>query len=190
MPIKDVVKKIVSNALGDVASSIFLNHAMAIIDESADTRESFMAAADRIRNRVALFIDENLAVKLFAALNAEIEKMELIPGTRRRHVRVDFRNRVNLTYAGRVYELYTTNISEEGMNVETKELFPVGSKVEISLPLKGGKSLAINGVVVNTKSCRGPQPGGMGIQFNGVNDLSLTLLKGIIRASDQGGAAN
>ncbi len=191
MPATDDIKKIVSDALGGVASSIFINHTLAIIDESADSRESFLAASERIRNRVALFIDENLAGKLFAVLNAEIGKLELTPGTRRRHTRVGFRNKVNMTYAGRAYELYTTNISEGGMNVETKEPFPVGSKVEISLPLKGGSSIIINGVVVNTKSCRGLQPAGMGIQFNGVSDLILTILKSIInRAPDKGSAAS
>jgi Tfp pilus assembly protein PilZ len=191
MSTKDDIKKIVSNVLGNAASSIFINHTLAVIDESADSKESFMAASDRIRNRVALFIDENLAGELFAVLNAEIGKMELTPGTRRRHVRVGFRNKVDLTHVGRVYEFYTTDISEGGMNVETKEPFPVGSKVGISLPLTGSNSIAINGVVVNTKSRRGLQPAGMGIQFIGVSDLILTILKSIInRASDQGGATS
>lgn len=188
MPNKDDIKKIVSKALEGVASPIFINHTLAVIDESADSKESLMASADRIRNRVALFIDENVAGKLFAVLNAEIGKMELIPGTRRRHARVGFRNKVNVTYAGKVYKLYTTNISEGGMNVETKEPFPVGSKVEISLPVRGDSSIVINGVVVNTKRCRGLQPAAMGIQFNGVSDLVLTIVKSIINmASDQGG---
>ena len=75
MPPKDDIKKIVSDALGGAASSIFINNILAIIDESADSRESLVAASDRIRNRVALFIDENLASKLFALLHAEIGKM-------------------------------------------------------------------------------------------------------------------
>jgi Tfp pilus assembly protein PilZ len=191
MPTKNDIKKIVSTALEGVASTIFINHTLAIIEESADSKASFMAAADRIRNRVALFIDESLAGKLFAILHAEIGKMEMTPGTRRKHVRVGFRNKVNLTHGGRVYELYTTNISEGGMNVEIKEPFPVGAHVEISLPLKGGNSIAIDGVVVNIKSCRGLQPAGMGIQFNGVSDLITTILKSIInRASDREGAAS
>ena len=189
MPPKDDIKKIVSDALGGAASSIFINNILAVIDESADSRESLVAASDRIRNRVALFIDENLASKLFALLNAEIGKMALIPGTRRKHVRVGFRKKVKLTYIGRVYELNTTNISEGGMNVETKESLPVGSKVEISLPVKGGSAIVINGVVVNTKSSGGPQPGGMGIQFKGVSELILTILKSIIRASEQDASA-
>jgi Tfp pilus assembly protein PilZ len=190
MPAKDDIKKIVREALDGTASSIFINNILAIIDESADSKESLMAASDRIRSRVALFINENLAGKLFAALNAEIGKLSLVPGTRRKHVRVGFRQKVKLTYIGKVYELYTTNISEGGMNVATKESFPVGSKVEISLPVKGGSTIVINGAVVNTKSGRGLQPAGMGIQFNEVSELILAILKSIIRGSDQVAAAS
>ncbi len=190
MSTKDDIKKGVSSALGGLASSIFINRMLDIIDNSADSRESFMAAAERIRGRVALFIDENLADELFALLNAEIGKMELTPGTRRRYVRVDFRDKVSMTCAGKAYELYTTNISEGGMSVETKELLAVGSWVKISLPMKGGNSITLNGVVVNTKECKGLKPAGMGIQFTGVSDLILTMLKSVInRASDQSGAA-
>jgi Tfp pilus assembly protein PilZ len=190
MPPKDDIKKIVTDALGSAASSIFINNILAIIDESADSKESLVAASDRIRSRVALFINEDLASTLFALLNAEIAKMALIPGTRRKYVRVGFRKKVKLTYIGKVYELYTTNISEGGMNVETKESLPVGSRVEISVPVKGGSSIVINGVVANTKDGRGLQPAGMGIQFKGVSELILAILKSIIRASDQHGAAS
>lgn len=190
MSTKDYIKNIITNTLGEAASSIFTNHLLAIVDNSAETRESLMAASDRIRNRVALFIDDNLAGKLFTLLNAELGKMELNPGTRRKHVRVDFRNKVSLNCDGAVYELYTTNISEGGMNVEKKDPLPVGSRVEISLSLKGGNSVVIKGVVVNIKERRGLHPAGMGIEFSEVSNLILTVLKSVIkRASDQGGSA-
>jgi uncharacterized protein (TIGR02266 family) len=188
MPTKDDIKKIVSNALAGVASSIFINQALAVIDQSADSRESYIAAADRVKGRVALFIDETLADKLFALLSAEIGKMDLTPGTRRRHVRVSFRNKVSLTSADRGYDLYSTDISEGGMNVETKEPLPVGSKVEISLPLKEGNAIAFKGVVVNVKSGKGLRPAGMGIQFLGVSGLIQTILKSIINRWSDGDA--
>ncbi len=183
MPPKDEIKKIVGDVLGGAASSIFINNIFSFIDQSAESKESLTAASERIRSRVALFISEDLAGKLSAVLNAEIEKMALDPGTRRKHVRVRFQRKVKLTHAGKIYELNTTNISEGGMNIETEEPLPVGSKVEISLPVKGGSSFVINGVVANTKEGSELQPPAMGIQFTGVSGLILTILKSIIRAS-------
>lgn len=180
MPNKDDIKKVISNALSDVASAIFINRILAIIDDSAETTESFVAASDKIRNRVALFIDEDFAAKLSDLLKAEIGEMQLNRGTRRKHVRVDFRNKVNLTYLGKVYELNTTNISEGGINIEAEKPFPVGSKIEISLPLRGG-NVTISGVVVNAKEGRGRRPSTMGIQFTGVSNLVLSMLKSIIK---------
>lgn len=187
MSTKDDIKKKISSALGGVASAIFINRMFDIVDNSADSKESFMAAAERIRGRVALFIDEKLAEELFALLTADIRDMELVPGTRRRHVRVDYRSKINLTFDGKVHDLYTTNISEGGMHVETKKPFAMGSRVEISLPLKSGNYIALKGTVVNIREPKGLRPAGMGIQFSEVSDLILAMLKSIInRAFGQG----
>jgi hypothetical protein len=88
MDIKDDLKNIINKHLVDVASSFFIDKSLSIIDQSADNKESFLAAADRIRKRVALFINSDLASKVFDMLRLEIENRELTPGTRRKHVKL------------------------------------------------------------------------------------------------------
>lgn len=64
MDMKHDLQVLLSEALGEKASSIFLNRASARIEESAEDRESLVAAADRVGKMVALFIDEDLAKKV------------------------------------------------------------------------------------------------------------------------------
>src|ERR1700690_1730007 len=100
MGIKDDFKKIISERLTKAASSIFIDKALAIMDESADNKESYLAAADMIRKRIVLFIDANLAGEVFDILKKEIEHRELTPGTRRKYIRVILFKRVLVTYSG------------------------------------------------------------------------------------------
>ena len=75
MDAKDGLKNIISNHLGEVASSFFIDKSLAILDESAHDKESIMAAADRITKRISLFIDADLAIKVFDMLKVEIENI-------------------------------------------------------------------------------------------------------------------
>ena len=73
--IKNNLKNIIQEHLGKVVSSLFLRKSLAIIDESAGNKESFIAVADRIRTRTALFINKKLAERVFQSLTVEIEKI-------------------------------------------------------------------------------------------------------------------
>jgi hypothetical protein len=77
MDVKDNLKNIIQKHIGEAVSSLFLEKSLAIINESADNKESFIAAADRIGKRIALFIDKGLAQKVFESLKVEIEKNTL-----------------------------------------------------------------------------------------------------------------
>ncbi len=138
MSIKDRLKSIVTERLRDAASSIFIGRALAVLDESADTKESLLCAADSISKRVALFIDTVLAKEIFDILTIEIENRVQTPGTRRKHERVNFMTKAQLMHNGATSELFTANLSLGGIYLRTPEPFAVGSKVELSLPLEGG----------------------------------------------------
>ena len=181
MDVKSDLKNIVSENLAKDASSIFIDKSLAIIDESAETKESLLAAADRISKRIALFIDTDMAIKVFDILRLKIENRELSPGIKRKHVRVAMSNKVYVTCNGTASELYTVNVSAGGMYIKTKEPFPVGSKVVISFPLKAGSHLHLKGVVANTQSEIGKQPSGMGIEFKEVGDDERKRLRDFIK---------
>ena len=93
MDVKDDLKEIIREHLGSVGSALFLEKSLAIMDESAHNKESFLAAADRITKRIALFINTDLASKVFDILKMEIENRELTSGTKRKHVRVALQNK-------------------------------------------------------------------------------------------------
>jgi uncharacterized protein (TIGR02266 family) len=184
MDIKVALKRIISEQLGNAASSFFINKSLAIMDQSADNKESFLAAADRISKRIALFIDTDLAAKVSDILRLEIENRELTPGTRRKHIRFDLCHRVYVTYNGTPYELYTGNISEGGVFIKTDEPFPDGSRVEISLPIEAGSHIHLRGIVVSVKRTTGSMsglPSGMGIEFREVRDDERRILRDFIK---------
>ena len=184
MDIKDDLKNIISEHLVNVASSFFIDKSLTIMDQSADNKESFLAAADRISKRIALFIDTELATKVFDILRLEIESRELTPGTRRKHVRVAFCQRVYVTHNGTPYELYTGNISEGGIYIKTEEPFPSGSRMEISLPLERGNHIRLRGIVKSANRPSGNksgQPAGMGIEFKEVRDDERKILRDFVR---------
>jgi len=189
MDIKDDLKNIISEHLVNVASSFFIDRSLSIIDQSADNKESFLAAADRLRKRIALFINADLATKVFDILRLEIENRDLTPGIKRKYLRVTLRNRVYVTYNKTPHELYTENVSEGGMFIKTKEPFPVGSEMAISFPLDAGSHIRLKGIVrsvqLSSDSVSGRQSG-MGIEFKEVREAELKILRDFVtRTSTQ-----
>jgi Tfp pilus assembly protein PilZ len=184
MDFKSDLKNIISEQLVKVASSFFIDKSLSIIDQSADNKESFLAATERISKRIALFIDTDLASKVYDILRLEIDNRELSPGTRRKHLRVDLCHRVYVTYNGTPYELYTGNISEGGVFIKTNEPFPAGSKVDISLPMEAGSHIHLRGIVVSVKLPPSGIPGhqtGMGIKFEEIGDDELKILRDFVK---------
>lgn len=183
MNAKADLKNIISENLAKAASSIFIDKSLAIIDESAENKESLLAAADKVSKRIALFIDTDLAIEVFDILRVEIESRELTPGTRRKHIRVAMSNKVYVTYDGAATELYTVNISAGGMYIQTKEPFPVGSNVVISFPLNTGTNLDLKGVVANIKRDTGKLPPGMGIEFKELGNYKRKMLRDYVKSA-------
>jgi Tfp pilus assembly protein PilZ len=182
--VKDDLRNIVQKHIGEAVSSFFLEKSLAIINESADNKESFIAAADRISKRIALFIDKDLAQTVFESLKVEIEKKPLLQGTRRRYTRVTFCKKVDVRYDGANYELDSENLSEGGMYIRTKEPFPAGSEVEITLSLEVGSQIYLKGVVVYKTVSLGVSsklPPGMAIEFKEIGDKEKGTLRSYIK---------
>lgn len=177
--VKDDLKNIIRGYLDKAASSLFVDKSLAIIDESADNKESFMAVALRISKRTALFIDKDLAQTVYERLMAAIVKIASPQGTRRRYRRVAFRKKVRVRYGSEHYELDSENLSEGGMFIRTKEPFPVGSEIEITLPLVASR-IHLTGVVVHKKDPfdeTSKLPPGMAIEFKEIGDKETEMLR-------------
>lgn len=181
--IKDDLKNIIQKHIGKAVSSLFLEKSIAIINESAENKESFIAAADRISKRIGLFIDKDLAQTVFESLKVEIEKKILSHGTKRRYTRVAFCEKVLVRYAGAHYELDSENLSEGGMYIRTKEPFPAGSELEITFSL-GFSKIYLTGVVVYETSPLSDSyklPPGMAIEFKEIRDKEIEVLRRYVK---------
>lgn len=184
MDVKDDLKKIVQKHIGGAVSSFFLEKALTIINESADNKESYIAASERISKRIALFVDRNLAQAVFESLKLEIEKKPMLQGTRRRYPRITYCTKVDVRYAGTNYELDSDNLSEGGMYIRTKEPFPTGSEIEIILSLGVATKIYLTGVVLyetSPLSASSKMPPGMAIEFKEIGDKEIGLLRNYIK---------
>jgi len=180
MNAKDHFKEIITERLGENASTMFINRTLEIINEAAENKESLMSAADRVSKRIALFIDEDLSKKVFDILKAEIGNISSPSGTRRRHARVVLSNKVYLTYKGNIHELYTSNLSEGGMYIKTAMPFPVGAEVGIRLLLETVGDIHMKGVVIHIQHPVEHTPG-MGIAFKEIKNEAQWALRDFIK---------
>lgn len=104
-------------------------------------------------------------------------------GMKRKYLRASVIEKITLTFNGTSHELYSEKLSEGGMYIRKKDPLPVGSEVEITLPLKDN-SVHLRGNVIYTKGVYGDMfrvPPGMGIEFRGLTAEDSALLKGHVK---------
>lgn len=99
-------------------------------------------------------------------------------GIKRKFLRVSFIKKIILTFNGISHELYAETLSEGGIYIRKKDPFPVGSEVEIALPLDDS-SLYLRGIVIYTKGIFGDVfriPPGMAVEFKDITVNDSTSL--------------
>lgn len=186
---KGALKNIIRGYLDKPASALFIKKSLESLDASPDNKESFIAAATQISKRIALFIDKNLAQTVYEGLMAAIEKLASPQGTKRRYRRVKFDKKVNITCAGKQYELDALNFSEGGIFIKAKDPFPAGSKIEITLPLELGRRIHLTGVVIHKRDPLGETsrlPSGMGIEFRNISEADAERLRSYVEKTGSG----
>lgn len=186
--IKVSLKKILCEHLEKRSSDLFIEKSLDIVNESADTKESFIVAADRIHRRIALFIDTNLAQKVYDDLVAFIENTASPQGVQRKYRRVPFEEKIVVIHNGSPQELISGNLSEGGMFIKTGDPFPVQSELEIRLPRGLGRVINLQGVVRSVRQgsasvgqLKKVAPG-MGIEFLGIDKATAEILRGMVEA--------
>ena len=183
--VKANLKRILRGHLDKVASPVFVDKSLAMIDDSANSKESFMAASVRISRRIALFIDKDMAQTVYDSLMTAIMKIASPQGARRRFKRVAFCKKVQVRYDAEVHELDSANLSEGGMYLITKAPFPTGSEIEITLPPEVGTRICLIGVVVYKNDPFGDTsklPPGMAIEFKEIPDEETEMLRSYIES--------
>jgi two-component system cell cycle response regulator DivK len=103
-------------------------------------------------------------------------------GAKRKYLRASANKKVVVAHDGKKYKLYTETLSERGVYIREKDPLPVGSEVEVILPLEDGDSLQLKGVVAHVKGLFGDvfAVPGMGIRFKEITDDQVRILKNYI----------
>lgn len=104
-------------------------------------------------------------------------------GTNRGHLREKFIRKLPVSCRDREYEYYAETLSEGGIYLRTREPFPIGTDLEITLRLDEGLSLKVKGMVIYTKKIEEDfmnVPPGMAVQFRGLTPREAQLLKGYV----------
>ncbi|MEW6068367.1 MAG: response regulator [Nitrospirota bacterium] len=101
-------------------------------------------------------------------------------GQGRKCIRAPFTKMVKVVFKGNSYKLYSESISEIGIYLRTKDPFPVGSKLKITVPLKAHKTIRLQGIVVYIKGIFGDVfriPPGMAVEFTSINRNNAKKIK-------------
>lgn len=101
-------------------------------------------------------------------------------GRVRKHIRGAYTEKVKVTCGGAIQELHGETLSEGGMFVRTIRPYPVGTDMEISIPVDQEGSIQIKGTVIYTKDRYGDlakAPLGMALEFHGLTDSDRARLK-------------
>lgn len=99
---------------------------------------------------------------------------------KRKHLRVSVNKKIDVIYRGKEYTLYTANLSEGGLYIRKTNPFPVGTEMEITMPLANEGTITVKGIVVHVKGLFTDifdSTPGMGVQFKDITDSQMMTLK-------------
>ncbi len=102
----------------------------------------------------------------------------------RKHIRTAYHNKISVYSNGITYHLYTEILSEGGVYVRKEAPLPIGSDVDVTLPLEGADTLQCKGKVIYTKETFGDfstlSPG-MAIEFYGLSEQNHEDMKNYLK---------
>jgi CheY-like chemotaxis protein/Tfp pilus assembly protein PilZ len=101
-------------------------------------------------------------------------------GKNRQFLRTAFNEKVIVTSKGIKKNHYAVNISQRGLYIRMKNPFPVGTEVNITLPLKDESLLNLKGSVIYVKEVSKElfkMPPGMAIQFKDLTSNDSEILR-------------
>jgi len=103
--------------------------------------------------------------------------------TKRRAIRTVCNKKITIKHKKTTSDYYATSLSSGGVFVRSIEPLPVGSEVEVSIELKGGKSIQLSGAVIYQKDVYTNAfkfASGMAIEFKNVPAKTSDTLKDYI----------
>jgi CheY-like chemotaxis protein/Tfp pilus assembly protein PilZ len=118
-------------------------------------------------------------IKIATLHDALQESMAETGVNRRRHLRTSFKRKVATVYREKTELHYAETLSEGGIYIRKSRPLPVGTNLEVIVPLRDEKPLRLKGSVIYIKSTEDtplPLPMGMAIQFKNISKEHSRLL--------------
>lgn len=116
------------------------------------------------------FLTKPIQVKAF---HSALEKcVKLAGGPSRRHLRADYSEKISLICDNEKQNLFSVSISEGGIFIRSTNPLPVGTELDLSIPLHGDKPVTARGKVMYKKGVYGERhkiSPGMGIEFTDIS---------------------
>ncbi len=100
--------------------------------------------------------------------------------SRRRHIRVEFNQKVKVSYNGITLNGFAETLSEGGIYIEIVAPLFVGSDVRIDFPLSG-KHMSLNGTIIYGKNSDSVKMPGIGVEFKGISRDDSDTLKNYVK---------
>jgi len=103
---------------------------------------------------------------------------------KRKYLRVPMNKKVGVVFNGIEHDLYTETLSERGIFIRKRDPFPIGSRLEVILPLDEEESIRLQGEVIHIKGLFGEAmtvPPGMGIEFRNISKNHSKMLRNFIK---------
>ena len=116
-------------------------------------------------------------------LHVALQRCDLYPGGRRRYLRAPFHQAVVLQCNDKTFHLNSVTLSERGIFVRMRQPLPIGTEVDVCIPLAGDRSLEVGGKVIYVKSLNGGKfviPPGVAIKFDRLTTEDAGLLSKLV----------
>ncbi len=102
----------------------------------------------------------------------------------RRYIRTHFDKEVVVSYSGESERHYAVTLSEGGMLVRCRKPFPVGTMVDVRIPIPGEEQIMSKGEVIYNKEVSYGEPAkispGMAIRFNEMSEKNRRKLQSYV----------
>ncbi len=115
-------------------------------------------------------------------LHTLLQECVTYPGGKKRgNLRTVMQKSVSVSVYGLTKNYYATTLSEKGIYLRTKEPLPVGTELDLSVPLTADVTLATGGIVIYHKDVFSDSiDPGMAVEFKGLSPLEGKILRAYI----------
>lgn len=112
------------------------------------------------------------------------ESLQALGANRRAHIRIPYENKVAVMIDGKPEIYYSVTLSEGGIYIRRNPPLPVGTEVEVIIPLRMEHAMHIKGTVIYTRALSTDSldvPPGMAVRFKDISAEDVSVLSAYVK---------